>query len=255
MSKEIFNQLKDNQAKGKKCFSVLIDPDKVTDNVALIKLLNMSQENKVDYFFVGGSLITTNNINQVIGLIKSHCNIPVVLFPGSTMQIDSEADAILFLSLISGRNPDLLIGQHVIAAPILKKLAVEVLPTGYLLINAGNQTTVSYMSNTQPIPYDKPSVAACTAMAGEMLGLQLIYMDAGSGAQKPISIKMIATVRKSISAPLIVGGGITSAHQAEELMTAGADMIVIGNGIEKNPDLLIEVSDKVNEINEALNIH
>lgn len=255
MNKQIFNQLTENKNRGKKCFAVLIDPDKVTDNAALVKLLNMSQENKVDYFFVGGSLITTNNISQVIGLIKSHSNIPVVLFPGSTMQIDSEADAILFLSLISGRNPDLLIGQHVIAAPILKKLSVEVLSTGYMLINAGNQTTVSYMSNTQPIPYDKPSVAACTAMAGEMLGLKLIYMDAGSGAQKPISIKMIAAVRKSIAAPLIVGGGITSAQQAEKLMTAGADMIVIGNGIEKNPELLIEVSDKINEFNEALNIH
>lgn len=255
MSKEIINQLNDKKKKGAKCFAVLIDPDKVADNSALVKLLNMSQENKVDYFFVGGSLITTNNIGQIIEVVKTHSNIPVILFPGSNMQIDSEADAILFLSLISGRNPDLLIGQHVIAAPILKKLSVEILPTGYILVNAGNQTTVSYMSNTQPIPYDKPSVAACTAMAGEMLGLKLIYMDAGSGAQKPISLKMVSMVRKSINTPLIVGGGITSAVKAEELLTAGADMIVVGNGIEKTPELLIEVSGKINEFNESLNIH
>ncbi|MDN5215590.1 geranylgeranylglyceryl/heptaprenylglyceryl phosphate synthase [Fulvivirgaceae bacterium BMA12] len=252
---EILHQLSSRRKEGRKSFAVLIDPDKVADNPSLIKLLNMSQENKVDYFFLGGSLITTNNISQIISIIKENTSIPVVLFPGSNMQIDSGADAILFLSLISGRNPELLIGQHVVAAPILKKLTMEVLPTGYILVNAGNQTTVSYMSNTHPIPHDKPSVAACTAMAGEMLGLQLIYLDAGSGAKMPVSNKMINMVRKSVNTPLIVGGGINSGEKAENILSAGADMIVIGNGIEEKPDLLIEVSDKINEMNESLNVH
>ena len=252
---EILHQLSNRQHEGRKSFSVLIDPDKVEDSRSLVKILNMSQENKVDYFFLGGSLITTNNISQILSIIKDNSNIPVVLFPGSNMQIDSEADAILFLSLISGRNAELLIGQHVVAAPILKKLTMEILPTGYILVNAGNQTTVSYMSNTQPVPYDKPSVAACTAMAGEMLGLRLIYLDAGSGAKMPVSNKMIAMVRKSVTTPLIVGGGINSGEKAESILSAGADMIVIGNGIEEKPELLIEVSDRINEINESLNVH
>ena len=255
MKVEILHQLSNRQKEGRKSFAVLIDPDKVADSRSLIKLLNMSQENKVDYFFLGGSLITTNNISQILTIIKDNSNIPVVLFPGSNMQIDSGADAILFLSLISGRNAELLIGQHVVAAPILKKLTMEILPTGYILVNAGSQTTVSYMSNTQPIPYDKPSVAACTAMAGEMLGLRLIYLDAGSGAKMPVSAKMIAMVRKSVSTPLIVGGGINSGEKAERILSAGADMIVIGNGIEEKTELLIEVSDRINEINESLNVH
>ena len=255
MKMEILRQLSSRQREGRKSFSVLIDPDKVADSRSLVKVLNMSQENKVDYFFLGGSLITTNNISQILSVIKDNSNIPVVLFPGSNMQIVSEADAILFLSLISGRNAELLIGQHVVAAPILKKLTMEILSTGYILVNAGNQTTVSYMSNTQPIPYEKPSVAACTAMAGEMLGLRLIYLDAGSGAKMPVSNKMISMVRKSVSVPLIVGGGINSGEKAENILSAGADMIVIGNGIEEKPELLIEVSDRINEINESLNVH
>jgi putative glycerol-1-phosphate prenyltransferase len=161
------------------------------------------------------------------------------------------ADAILFLSLISGRNPDFLIGQHVISAPILKKSSLEILPTGYILVDSGKQTTVSYMSNTTPIPHDKPEIAACTAMAGEMLGLKLMYLDAGSGAQRAISPKMISIVRKSVDVPLIVGGGIRSANEAYEAMLAGADTIVIGNGIEKNPALLAEVSEKIDDFNKA----
>jgi putative glycerol-1-phosphate prenyltransferase len=157
--------------------------------------------------------------------------------------------------LISGRNPELLIGQQVIAAPILKRSRLEVLPTGYLLIDADNRTTVSYMSNTVPIPADKYSVAVCTAMAGEMLGLKLIYMDAGSGAKYPISPRMIASVRKSIDVPLIIGGGINSVDKALNSLKAGADMLVVGNGIEENPSLLIEVSDAVNHLNQELDIH
>jgi putative glycerol-1-phosphate prenyltransferase len=233
-----------------KAFAVLIDPDK-TDTSTCQRLINTSIENKVDFFFVGGSLITGNTMGQVIKQIKIHSQIPVILFPGSNLHIDMSADAILFLSLISGRNPELLIGQHVIAAPILKKSRLEILPTGYMLVDSGRQTTVSYISNTTPIPYDKPEIAACTAMAGEMLGHRLIYLDAGSGAQKPISTKMIATVRKSIEIPLIVGGGIKSADEATDALHAGADVIVIGNGIERNPNLLAEVSEKIYDFNKA----
>ena len=175
---------------------------------------------------------------------------PVVLFPGSNLHIDMAADAILFLSLISGRNPDFLIGQHVLAAPILKRSRLEILPTGYLLIDSGRQTTVSYISNTTPIPHDKPDVAACTAMAGEMLGLKLVYLDAGSGAQQPVTARMVATVRRTVDAPLVVGGGITTPAQAEELLRAGADLVVVGNAIETHQQLLADISDRVGAMNQ-----
>jgi len=197
-------------------------------------------------------LVTTTNLSEVVKQVKDSVSIPVVLFPGNSMQIEPTADALLFLSLISGRNPELLIGQHVIAAPIIKNTRLEIIPTGYMLINSGRMTSVAYISNTTPIPDDKYSLAACTAMAGEMLGLQTIFMDAGSGAEKEISARMIATVRKSIQVPLIIGGGINTSLKAFTALEAGADMIVIGNALEKNPDLLIEISDKVYEWNQSV---
>ena len=212
---------------------------------------NLASENCVDFFFVGGSLVTTINLSEVVKQIKQNVTIPVILFPGNSMQIDSSADAILFLSLISGRNPELLIGQHVIAAPVIRNTKLEVIPTGYMLINSGRTTSVAYISNTMPIPDDKYSLAACTAMAGEMLGLQAIYIDAGSGAEKEISARMIASVRKAINVPLIVGGGINTSQKAFKALEAGADMIVIGNALEKEPELLIEIADKVYEWNQS----
>ena len=250
MKTDIYSSLAENRHSGRKSFAVLIDPDKIEGESACMRIVNMSIENQVDYFLVGGSLITGNNFGRVVQLIKENTDIPVVIFPGSSMHIESTADAILFLSLISGRNPDLLIGQHVVAAPVLKRSNLEVLPTGYMLINSGQQTTVSYMSNTTPIPHDKTSVAACTAIAGEMLGLKLIYMDAGSGAEVPVSSKMINMVRKAVDIPLIVGGGINHAHKSARAYESGADMIVIGNGIEKNPALLIEVAELTNRYNQ-----
>lgn len=233
---------------GRKSFAVLLDPDAMSQESGQ-KTINIAIESKIDFFMVGGSLLTTGNIGAVVKTIKSQTNIPVVLFPGSALQIHHAADAILLLSMISGRNPDFLIGQHVIAAPILKKSGLEILPTGYMLVDCGSQTTVSYISNTTPIPYNKPAIAACTAMAGEMLGLKLLYLDGGSGALNPVSKKMIAAVREASSLPLIVGGGINTPQKAYDALSAGADMIVIGNGIEKRPDLLIEVSEMVNELN------
>ncbi|MBS1951966.1 MAG: Phosphoglycerol geranylgeranyltransferase [Cytophagales bacterium] len=248
----ILESLQAGSKQGKKSIAVLIDPDKIDNVSKLDPLLRLASENCVDYIFTGGSLVTTSNLSEVVNYIKENVTIPVVLFPGSVMQIDSSADAILFLSLISGRNPDLLIGQHVIAAPILKNTQLEILPTGYMLINSGKTTSVAYISNTTPIPEDKYSLAACTALAGEMLGLKLIYLDAGSGAEREVNAKMIATVRKSIDVPLIVGGGINTAQKAVRVLEAGADLIVIGNALEKSPDLLIEISDSVYEWNRGI---
>lgn len=247
----ILETLREKYARGKKSIAVLVDPDKVDDPAKLLHLINLASENCVDFFFVGGSLVTTTNLSEVVRQIKANVTIPVVLFPGNTMQIEPTADALLFLSLISGRNPELLIGQHVMAAPILRNTSLEVIPTGYILVNSGKITSVAYISNTTPIPDDKYSLAASTALAGVMLGLQLIYMDAGSGAEKEISAKMITSVRKTINVPLIVGGGINTARKAITALEAGADMIVIGNALEKDPDLLTEVSEKIYEWNKV----
>ncbi len=247
--KSILSELKEKKEKGIKSFAVLVDPDDTSiENCR--KLVNIANESKIDYFFVGGSLITSSNMSAIISCIKENCQIPVVIFPGNSMHVDANADALLFLSLISGRNPEYLIGQHVIAAPMLKRSNIETLPTGYVLIDSGKPTTVNYISNTTPIPFDKPSVAASTAMAGEMLGLQLIYMDGGSGAETPISTKMIAMVRKSVDCPIIVGGGIKNAEKAKTALDAGADLIVVGNSIEDNPSLVIDIANKVAEMNE-----
>ncbi|MCD9016092.1 geranylgeranylglyceryl/heptaprenylglyceryl phosphate synthase [Parachryseolinea silvisoli] len=247
----VLTSLHERRQRGKKSIAVLVDPDKIDDPARLTQLINLASENCVDYFFVGGSLVTTSNLAQIVRQIKDLVKIPVVLFPGNSMQIEPTADALLFLSLISGRNPELLIGQHVVAAPILRNTKLEVIPTGYMLINSGRITSAAYISNTMPIPDDKYSLAAATAMAGEMLGLQAMYMDAGSGAEKEISAKMIATVRKAIQIPLIVGGGINTSQKALRALEAGADMVVIGNALEKDPELLIGIADKVYEWNQG----
>jgi phosphoglycerol geranylgeranyltransferase len=249
---QILKNLESRHHEGKKSIAVLVDPDKVDDPEQLDPLIRLANENCVDFFFVGGSLVTTANLSEVIKHIKENVSIPVVIFPGSSLQIDPSADALLFLSLISGRNPDLLIGQHVIAAPILRNNRLEVMPTGYILINSGKITSVAYISNTTPIPEDKYSLAACTALAGEMLGLRLIYLDAGSGAENEISPKMISTVRKAVNVPLIVGGGINTSRKAIAALEAGADLIVIGNALEKDPNLLTEISDKVYDWNQSV---
>ena len=245
MTQKLLSDLYERKENGQKSFAVLIDPDKVNlDNFT--NLLDLCIEHHVDYIFVGGSLITDYVMGDVIAKIKSYTNIPVILFPGNSLHIDNQADAILLLSLISGRNPEFLIGQHVISAPVLRKSGLEILPTGYMLIDSGRQTTVSYISNTNPIPHDKPGIAACTAMAGEMLGLKLTYLDAGSGAMNPVSPEMIAAVRQSVDTPIVVGGGINSIKKAKNALSAGADVIVVGNGIEENIDLLKEIAETVN---------
>jgi putative glycerol-1-phosphate prenyltransferase len=236
---------------GQKSLAVLLDPDKVEQD-SFIDLLIRTATYPIDFFLVGGSLVTDYAHKEVIATIRQYSTTPIVLFPGNPLHIESSADAILLLSLISGRNPDFLIGQHVIAAPLLKKSGLEILPTGYMVVDSGTQTTVSYVSGTMPLPHDKPSVAACTAMAGEMLGLQLIYLDAGSGARWPVTSEMIAAVRSVVDVPLIVGGGINSSEKAYNALKAGADMIVVGNGIEQNPDLLPELHAVVREFNQSV---
>src|SRR5205809_2360331 len=196
--------------------------------------MDLSISANVDYFLVGGSLVISNYLDDCIQYIKRSCSIPAILFPGSPSQISKYADALLYLSLISGRNPELLIGQHVVSAPFVRQSGLEIMSTGYMVIDGGAPTTVSYISNASPLPGDKNEIAMCTAMAGEMLGMKLIYMDSGSGAKRPITETMIHLVSKSISVPLVVGGGITTPEKAYLNCKAGADMIVVGNAIEKD---------------------
>jgi putative glycerol-1-phosphate prenyltransferase len=240
----IYKDLSTKAKEHQKQFAVLIDPDKYT-MASLKKVADISSRSGVDYFFLGGSLLTNDNHGLYITWLKENTGIPVVLFPGNSMQINSRADAILLLSLISGRNPDMLIGKHVISAPFLKASKLEILPTGYMLIESGRMTTVAYMSNTTPIPRNKPEIAVCTAMAGEMLGLKLVYMDAGSGAESPISEKMIEKVKTAVSVPLIIGGGITTAAKASAALNAGADLIVVGNALERNPSLVSKIAESL----------
>lgn len=247
MKQHLFQELVVRKQQAKKSFSVLIDPDKVNSH-AIEQLVKLSVNAKVDYFFVGGSLVISNQLDECIKNIKSNCDIPVLLFPGSPSQVSKYADALLYLSLISGRNPELLIGQHVISAPFIKNSGLEIMPTGYIVIDGGAPTTVSYISNATPIPSDKNDIAMCTAMAGEMLGMKLIYMDAGSGAKKAISESMITKVATNIDCPLIIGGGITNPEKAYNNCKAGADVIVVGNAIEKDPSLIIEMSAAIHSI-------
>ena len=241
----IYQHIIKKSAEGKKQFAILIDPDKENED-SLETLCEFANQYKVDYLFVGGSLLTQDCLSDCIEVIKLHTEIPVVLFPGDNLQINSHADAILFLSLISGRNPDLLIGKHVISAPILKDAGLEIIPTGYMLIDGGTPSSVSYMSNTTPIPANKRDIAVCTAMAGEMLGLKLIFMDAGSGALNPVSEAVVSAVKKSIDIPLIIGGGVKSAKKARALFDAGADVVVVGNAIEGNKELIGEIAAIIN---------
>ncbi len=233
--------------------AVLIDPDKMRLG-RLDQIVDLSVTCKADYFFIGGSLLVNSQLDQCLQMIRQRCQIPMILFPGNSYQLSHKADAILFLSLVSGRNPDLLIGQHVIAAPYLRLSPLEVLPTGYMLIDGGVATTVHYMSNTSPIPAHKSDIAVCTAMAAEMLGLKLIFMDAGSGASRPVPTDMISEVRGAVSVPLIVGGGIRTPEKAEENIKAGADMIVVGNAFEHDPSLMIEISAAIHSHNVELNV-
>jgi putative glycerol-1-phosphate prenyltransferase len=234
----ILKTLRQYQQQKKATWAMLIDPDK-TNAQQCLDVIARSKDYPPDFFFVGSSLlIDYQNLQIIVSLLKKHTNIPVILFPGSYNHLSAEADAILFLSLISGRNADYLIGNQVLAAPLLKKMPLEIIPTGYILVDGGTQTSVSYISNTNPIPAEKYDIAASTALAGEFLGLQTIYLEAGSGAKNPVQANMIRTVKSQISVPLIVGGGIRHANAFRQAIDAGADVVVTGNVLEKNPALM-----------------
>ncbi len=250
----VYQHLLDAKKKGGKQLAVLIDPDKA-ERGHLERLLHLSLQAKVDFFFVGGSLITRNALDECLDFLKANCAIPTVIFPGSVLQVSAHADAILLLSLISGRNPELLIGQHVVVAPYLRESGLEVISTGYMLVDGGAPTTVSYISNTTPMPSNKNDIAVCTALAGEMLGFKILYLDAGSGAKFPIPEAMIQAVSQNTNVPLIVGGGIRTPEKAFANVQAGADVVVVGNILEKEPQLLLEMAAAVHNWNKSLQSH
>jgi putative glycerol-1-phosphate prenyltransferase len=246
---QIYSSLQQMQEVNRKQIAVLLDPDSIGSEKALVHTVELCNEANVDLILVGGSLITNGFWDSCIEIIKEKTSIPLVLFPGNIMQTHPKADAILFLSMISGRNPDLLIGKHVLAAPLLKKSGIEVIPTAYMIVDGGNLTSVMYMSNTTPLPSDKNNIAACTAMAGDMLGLKVTYMDAGSGALNPISTSMIKEVKAQINGPLFIGGGIKTEAQAIATCQAGADVVVVGNAFEKHPELIFSLTKAVHSLN------
>jgi putative glycerol-1-phosphate prenyltransferase len=231
----------------RKLVAQLIDPDRAGE-AALALAVRYAAEAGVDLFLAGGSL-TSVPVEDVIMRLKQLSSIPVVLFPGNLTQLTASADAVFLLSMISGRNPELLIGNHVIAAPLLSRMRERVIPIGYMLINCGGDTSVEYMSHTSPIPGGKNDIAVATALAGEMLGMKAIYLEGGSGAARPVNPSMIKAVRAEITIPLITGGGLDTAGKIELAFEAGADMVVIGNGCEQDPSLITgacQVRDRFN---------
>ena len=223
---------------GNKSIGLLLDPDRY-EGSDLEEILGIAVESGTDYILAGGSL-TSADIELLIDNIKKLCKIPVILFPGNLLQLTRKADAVMLLSLISGRNPELLIGNHVIAAPYLKEIRERVIPVGYILISCGNKTSVEYMSQTEAIPANKPDIVAATAIAGELLGMKMIYLEGGSGASSYVPENVINAVRSSVSVPLAVGGGIKSAAEVELIFRSGANLVVLGNGCENKPGLLRE---------------
>ncbi len=236
--RNIYTSLKNNNKK----IAILIDPDKSQTESQKNSFLKNIQFLNPDFVFIGGSTVNQSDFNQCIEFYKSQIDCPIIIFPGSQNQIHQKADAILFLSLISGRNPDFLIGHQIDAAPVIKKLEIESISTGYMLIDGGKNSSVSYVSQTSPIPIDQINIAVNTAIAGEMLGMKTIFMDAGSGALHSVPIEMIKRVKNNISIPLIIGGGIKSIQQIKETFEAGADIVVIGNKIEDDVDFLLDIA-------------
>lgn len=236
IEEDILNTFKNT----KRMVSVLIDPDNRNFG-QLAELLTLCNLKAIDFLLVGGSLLSEGNIDETISFIKERSKIPVIIFPGTTQQISAKADAILLLSLISGRNPDLLIGKHVESSFKLKASGLEIIPTGYMLVDSGKPTTASYISFTQPLPADKPMLAAATALAAEQLGMKLLYLDGGSGAAGTVSAEIIKKVKEHTRLPLIVGGGLRSKQSVAAAFEAGANMVVIGNVLENNPELLNEL--------------
>lgn len=231
--KKLYRELTANKTANKKTLAILLDPDKIDlKNVrVLIEKMNQSP---ATHIFIGGSLVQNNILEELIITIKQNCELPIVLFPGNPSQISDKADAILFLSLISGRNPDFLIEHQVKSAPLLKKTNLEIISTGYILIESGKKTAVERVSRTKPLDRNNHELIIATAQAGEMLGNKLIYLEAGSGAKKSVSLEIIKKVAQNIEIPLIVGGGIVDLQSIQKAYQAGADMVVIGTAFEND---------------------
>ena len=218
-------------------FLVLLDPDRESaENIAAYAA--RCEKAGVDAFLFGSSLMMENHFEKTLIAVKKAVSIPVIIFPGSSSMVSSRADAVLFLSLISGRNPNLLIDEHVKAAPLIKKIGLEAIPTAYMLIESGVLTSVSYMSNTLPIPRNKPDIACAHALAGQYLGMKLVYLEAGSGAAKPVPLEMIKSVSNYIDVPVIAGGGIRDVDYAGQVARAGASFVVVGNMLEESPEMV-----------------
>lgn len=220
----------------RKKIALLIDPDKLNEN--FLNFINNAVKFGIDCFFVGGSLVHTSVEDVVLKIKKLTKDIPVILFPGDSSQFTNKADGILYLSLISGRNPEYLIGQHIKNSVAIKQSNIEIIPTGYILIDGGKKTSVQNVSKTKPIAADDINLAVSTAVAGELLGMQTIYLEAGSGAINSVSPELIKSVKANINKTLIVGGGIRSTKQITEILNAGADIVVVGNSLEENPERL-----------------
>ncbi|WKL42751.1 geranylgeranylglyceryl/heptaprenylglyceryl phosphate synthase [Flavobacterium sp. ZE23DGlu08] len=229
----LYSQIIKAKTNNQKLLAILLDPDKlVLENLDL--LISKINQSPASHIFIGGSLVTTTIIDELIVKIKQNCNLPIVLFPGNPSQISDKADAILFLSLISGRNPDFLIEHQVKAAPILKQTQLEIISTGYILIESGNETAVERISKTKPLDRNNLDLALATAQAGEMLGNKLIYLEAGSGAKQAVPLEMIELVSQNIEIPLLVGGGIVDLHGIQNAYYAGADLVIIGTAFEND---------------------
>ncbi|MTH14882.1 geranylgeranylglyceryl/heptaprenylglyceryl phosphate synthase [Flavobacterium sp. LC2016-01] len=229
----IHQQILEAKKKGQKLLAILLDPDKIVlEN--LDHLLLKINQSPATHIFVGGSIVETEILEVLIGQLKEKTNLPVVIFPGDPSQISPQADAILFLSLLSGRNPDYLIEYQVQAAPILKKTNLEVISTGYILIESGNETAVARVSKTKPLNRENFDLVLATAQAGEMLGNKLMYLEAGSGAKNAVPLEMIQLIAQNIEIPIIVGGGIVDLHGIQKAHKAGADLVVIGTAFEND---------------------
>lgn len=229
----IYNQIRQSKINNQKLLAILLDPDKIVWE-SIDELISKIKQSPATHIFVGGSLVLSNKIDDLILKLKQDCELPIILFPGNPSQISSFADGILFLSLISGRNPDYLIEHHVNAIPILKRTNLEVIATGYILIESGNETAVSRVSQTKPLARNNAEYILQTAQAGEMLGNKLIYLETGSGADYTVPLKVVKLVSKNIGVPVIVGGGITDFRTIQKMYDAGADLVVIGTAFENN---------------------
>ena len=233
MNFQIYNSLLERSKQQGAAYFVLIDPDKIASD-KLPSFIEQATEAGVDAFLIGGSLIVDDSFERCIKTVKQYTKLPAVIFPGGVMQISPSADAILFLSIISGRNPQHLIGDQVLAAPIVKRIGLEAISTAYMLIESGRTTSAEFMSNTQPLPRHKPDIAVAHAMAAEILGFKMIYLEAGSGAEQSVPEEMIGAIAKHCSVPLIVGGGLRTPDDARKKVRAGANFIVTGTVLENN---------------------